>query len=88
MTSVGRARDDLSGEQKGWWSDDVWTYIELRDDRVQAFADWMPAREQKLVYLARATLPGKFTAPPTRAEAMYEPEIFARGKAAKVEVKR
>jgi alpha-2-macroglobulin len=89
VTSVGRARDDLSDEQKGWWSDDVWTNIELRDDRVQAFADWMPARgEYKLVYLARATLPGKFTAPPTRAEAMYEPEIFARGKAAKVEVKR
>jgi hypothetical protein len=90
VTAAGRERKDLSSEQKGWWSDEVWTNIELRDDRVQAFADWIPKhqKEVRLIYLARATLPGTFTAPPTRAEAMYEPEIYSRGKALKVEVKR
>jgi hypothetical protein len=31
-------------------------------------------------YGARATTPGRFVVPPTRAEEMYEPETFGRGR--------
>ena len=29
-------------------------------------------------YVARATTPGEFVVPPTRAEMLYEPEVFGR----------
>ncbi|MCA9666992.1 MAG: Ig-like domain-containing protein [Myxococcales bacterium] len=51
---------------------------EIRDDRVQLFADSLPAGSYTYVYLARATTIGKFIAPPTHAEQMYAPEVFGR----------
>jgi uncharacterized protein YfaS (alpha-2-macroglobulin family) len=65
-----------------------WTHLELRDDRVQAFADNLPAGTYTLEYLARATLPGTFTAPPTHAEQMYAPDQFGRTATLQVKVTR
>jgi uncharacterized protein YfaS (alpha-2-macroglobulin family) len=39
-------------------------------------------------YVARATTPGVFVAPPPRAEEMYEPETFGRGASDRVAVER
>jgi uncharacterized protein YfaS (alpha-2-macroglobulin family) len=60
---------------------------EIRDDRVLYFVDHMPAGVTRFRYLSRATSAGRFVVPPTRAEAMYEPEIFGRTAASIVEVR-
>jgi uncharacterized protein YfaS (alpha-2-macroglobulin family) len=60
---------------------------ELRDDRVLFFVDHLPAGVYHYRYLARATTPGRFVVPPTRAEEMYSPEVFGRTAASTLEVK-
>jgi uncharacterized protein YfaS (alpha-2-macroglobulin family) len=39
-----------------------------------------------MIVLARATTPGLFVVPPTKAEEMYHPETFGRGAGDKVVV--
>ncbi|HET6271415.1 MAG TPA: hypothetical protein VFG32_00385, partial [Bacteroidota bacterium] len=51
---------------------------EMYDDRVQLFADYLPAGVHTFTYMARATSYGKFQMPSTRAEGMYEPEVFGQ----------
>lgn len=65
-----------------------WYHRELRDDRVLTFVDHMGAGMYHYRYLARATTPGKFVVPPTKAECMYEPETFGRTGATTFEVRR
>ena len=55
-----------------------WDHQEMRDDRVQWFADRMHAGEYVMTYQARATIDGTFTAMPATIEAMYEPDMRAR----------
>ena len=80
-----------------WYSDedeysndwDLWnisTHREMYDDRVVFFANSIPAGVHRVTYLARATSIGKFLTPPTRAEGMYEPEVFGRTTSTVVEV--
>jgi uncharacterized protein YfaS (alpha-2-macroglobulin family) len=57
-----------------------------RDDRLEAFASLLWGGEYAYVYLARATTPGEFLAPPTRAEEMYAPDVFGRGASDRVVV--
>ena len=59
---------------------------ELRDDRVLAFADRLPAGRHVLDYVVRATIPGTFTVSPALAEAMYEPDVNGRTVVGKMEV--
>ena len=51
---------------------------QIRDDRVQLFADTLSPGIYGYVYMARATTVGTFVAPPTHVEQMYEPEVFGR----------
>lgn len=60
---------------------------EVRDDRMLFFADALPAGLHHFRYLARATTFGRFVLPPTRAEEMYEPEVFGRTGATEVTVR-
>ena len=60
----------------------------LRDDRVQLFADSVMPGVYAHVYLARATTSGKFVAPPTHVEQMYAPETFGRTGTVTFEVTR
>lgn len=69
--------------QAGTWRG--WDHLELRDQRALAFADRLSAPTQ-LTYLARATLPGKFTAPGTTALAMYDDGVRGRGASQTIEV--
>ena len=60
-----------------WW----WTWFEhqnLRDDRAEAFATFLNGGTYEYTYLARATTPGTFVVPPTKAEEIYSPEVFGR----------
>ncbi len=55
-----------------------WYRQEVRDDRVLYFVDHMAVGLYHYRYLARATTVGTFVLPPSRVEAMYQPEIFGR----------
>ncbi|MEO8083665.1 MAG: Ig-like domain-containing protein [Ardenticatenales bacterium] len=67
----------------GWWWYDHTGY---RDDRVEVFASWLEGGVYRYSYIARATTPGTFIAPPTKAEEMYHPETFGRGAPVRVRV--
>ncbi|MFL5386840.1 MAG: alpha-2-macroglobulin family protein [Longimicrobiaceae bacterium] len=62
-----------------WWRTWWYEHQNLRDDRAEAFASYLPAGVYTYSYVARATTPGVFVAPPPRAEEMYSPETFGRG---------
>jgi len=59
---------------------------EFRDDCALFFVEKMPAGMHHYRYLARATTIGKFVMPPTRAESMYQPEVYGRTGAAVISV--
>lgn len=50
----------------------------LRDDRVELFADRLSPGLRTHTYYVKATTVGDFVAPPARAEEMYSPEVFGR----------
>ena len=52
-------------------------YIDIRDDRINIFLTVKPD-EQRYYFTTRAVTTGKFTVPPVRIEAMYDPEIFSQ----------
>ncbi|MDP2343065.1 MAG: alpha-2-macroglobulin family protein [Deltaproteobacteria bacterium] len=53
------------------------SHMELRDDKVVFFLPQITQGKLKLTYRLRAEIPGKFSAMPTKAFAMYAPEIKA-----------
>jgi uncharacterized protein YfaS (alpha-2-macroglobulin family) len=60
-----------------WWG--TWyDHQNLRDDRAEAFSTLLPGGTYAYSYVARATTPGTFVVPPTRAEEIYAPETFGR----------
>ena len=62
---------------EGWWGR-WYEHEQLRDDRTEAFTTLLPAGTYTYSYVARATTPGSYVVPPTRAEEMYAPETFGR----------
>ena len=67
----------------GWWWYD---HSGFRDDRAEVFASWLEGGVYRYTYIARATTPGTFIAPPPKAEEMYHPEVFGRGAPERVRV--
>lgn len=71
-----------------WWCW-CWNWFEhqnLRDDRAEAFAGYLPGGTYEYTYVARATTPGEFVVPPARAEEIYSPEVFGRSAIAVVTI--
>ena len=68
------------------WPRHWFEHQNLRDDRVEAFASLLREGVHLYSYVARATTPGTFIVPPPRAEEMYHPETFGRGKTDRVVV--
>ena len=71
---VGASRGEIGAS---WW----WSWYEhqnLRDDRAEAFSSYLRAGVHEYSYVARATTPGTFVAPPAKAEEIYAPEVFGR----------
>ena len=62
-----------------WWYGTWFDHQNLRDDRAEAFSAFLGAGTYDYSYVARATTPGTFVAPPPRAEEIYAPETFGRG---------
>jgi len=68
----------------GWWSRYWYEHENLRDERVEAFTQLLWEGVYTYSYIARATTPGKFVVPPTKAEEMYHPETFGRSNSDQV----
>jgi len=68
-----------------WWRG--FNHNEIHDDRIILFADSLLPGIHTHRYLIRALSPGHFTAPGTKVEEMYSPEVFGRGSELKVEIK-
>ena len=60
-----------------WWGS-WYQHQNMRDERAEAFTPYLWAGVYEYSYLARATTPGAFVAPPAKAEEMYAPENFGR----------
>ncbi len=61
-----------------WWWGSWYDHQNMRDERVEAFATLLWEGVYTYDYVARATTPGTFVAPPTKAEEMYSPDVFGR----------
>ena len=64
------------GARSIWDGMSYFDHRELRDDRVTFFRDHMQPGTHRYSYLARVTSSGDFITPPTKAEEMYNPEVF------------
>ncbi len=69
-----------------WWRPEWFEHQNLRDERIEAFASLLWEGVYKYAYVARATTPGDFVVPPAKAEEMYHPETFGRGKTDRVRI--
>jgi len=70
--------------QSGYNRNRLGAYMELRDEKVALFVQNLPRGRHNLSYRLRAEIPGKFSALPTVAEAMYAPELRANSDEMKV----
>ncbi|MCA9794341.1 MAG: hypothetical protein KC910_21185, partial [Candidatus Eremiobacteraeota bacterium] len=61
-----------------WWGGTWYEHQNLRDERTEAFSSLVWPGVYEYTYVARATTPGDFVVPPTKAEEMYHPETFGR----------
>jgi uncharacterized protein YfaS (alpha-2-macroglobulin family) len=61
--------------QSGYTGNELGAYVEFRDDRVVLFARQLARGRHSVSYRMRAEIPGRFSALPTRASAMYAPEL-------------
>ncbi len=61
-------------------------YIELRDNRVALFLGKLARGKHSIAYKMRAEIPGTFSALPTRASAMYAPELKANSDEIKLRI--
>jgi hypothetical protein len=81
----GLTSDRLAGcqscEDTGYFQ-----HLQRHDDRVDAFAEWLPAGTHTLSYALRATTRGSFAAEGASAQLMYMPEIHARSQVGQLQV--
>lgn len=70
--------------RSGYNGNALGAYMELRDERVCFFTRVLPRGRHSLSYRLRAEIPGKFSALPTRASAMYAPELKANSDEMKI----
>ena len=61
--------------RSGWNWTGLPSYQEFRDEKVSFFAQRLPRGTHNLSYRVKAEIPGRFSALPARAEAMYAPEL-------------
>ncbi len=81
LATTGDIPDDPKSKQSGrpwWWSRAWYEHQNMRDERVEAFASLLWDGVYDYTYVARATTPGTFVVPPSKAEEMYSPETFGR----------
>ncbi len=72
--------------RSGYGDNDMGAYMELRDNRVTFFIRRLARGQHSLRYRMRAEIPGSFSALPTKASAMYAPELKANSDEMKVAI--
>ena len=70
----------------GYAGDRIGSYREFRDEKVAVFVRALPRGKHSVSYRLRAEIPGKFSALPTVAEAMYAPELRANSDEIKLKI--
>ena len=83
MKAAGFEPVDL---QSGYGGRGLGAYMELRDERVCFFVRLLARGKHSVSYRMRAEIPGKFSALPTRASAMYAPELRANSDEIKLRI--
>jgi uncharacterized protein YfaS (alpha-2-macroglobulin family) len=73
--------------RSGYNGNDLNAYMELHDERVCFFARTLSRGKHSVAYRVRAEVPGKFGALPTKASAMYAPELRANSDEMKLTIK-
>jgi uncharacterized protein YfaS (alpha-2-macroglobulin family) len=72
--------------QSGYRDNGLGAYMELRDERVAFFLRTLGRGRHSLSYQLRAEIPGSFSALPSRASAMYAPELKANSDELKLRI--
>ena len=78
LAVTGSIPQDPKEVTNRWWRRVWYEHQNLRDERAEAFASLLWDGVYTYSYVARATTPGAFVVPPTKAEEMYHPETFGR----------
>jgi uncharacterized protein YfaS (alpha-2-macroglobulin family) len=63
--------------RSGYNNNEMGAYVEYRDQKVCFFVQRLARGRHSVSYRLRAEIPGKFSALPTKAYAMYAPELKA-----------
>ena len=72
--------------RSGYTGNEMGAYVELRDERVCLFVRQLARGTHSLSYRLRAEIPGRFSALPTRASALYAPELKANSDEMKIQI--
>ncbi|NQT15186.1 MAG: alpha-2-macroglobulin, partial [Planctomycetes bacterium] len=72
--------------RSGYTGNALGAYMEFRDNRVVFFVRRLARGEHSVSYRMRAEIPGRFSALPTKAWAMYAPELKANSDELKLQV--
>ena len=72
--------------RSGYSSNGMRTYMELRDERVTLFARRLARGKHSVNYRMRAEIPGSYSALPTKAYAMYAPELKGNSDEMKISI--
>jgi len=72
--------------RSGYTANGMGAYMELRDERVTFFVRRLMRGKHSISYRMRAEIPGKFSALPTKASAMYAPELKANSDEIKLKI--
>ena len=80
---LGRSDDAQWVAKDAQWKAD---HMEIRDDRIELFGGLGRGETVEVVYAARAVAAGQFAEPPVEAEAMYDPQIWARAGGSRIQV--
>lgn len=73
-------------QRSGYGAKGLPAYVEYRDNRVTFFTRVLPRGRHSVAYRMRAEIPGKFAALPTKASAMYAPELRGNSDEIKLNV--
>ncbi len=83
MKAAGFEPVDL---RSGYNGNELGAYVEFRDERVAFFVTRLRRGKHSVSYRLRAEVPGTFSALPTRATAMYAPELRANSDEIKLKI--
>ena len=72
--------------RSGYSGNGMGAYTEYRDERVAFFCQTLARGTHSLSYRMRAEIPGRFSALPTKAHAMYAPELKANSNEIKLQI--